>query len=50
MGVDLKSSRHKKKNCNCVVVDVTTYCDDHFAIFANIKLLCCTTETNMFIC
>ena len=24
-----------------------TYCGDHFAIYKNIELLCCTPETNI---
>ena len=26
-----------------------TYCGDHFAVYTNIKLLCCTPETNIMI-
>ena len=25
------------------------YCGDHFAIYTNIKLLCCTPETNVML-
>ena len=26
-----------------------TYCGDHFAIYTNIKSLCCTPETNIML-
>ena len=30
-----------------MITDVNqTYCDDHFKIYINIELLCCTPETN----
>ena len=30
-----------------MVTDVNlTYCGDHFAVYTNIKSLCCTPETN----
>ena len=38
----------KKHNSNSVMVDVNqTYCAVHFAIYTNIKLLCCIPETSM---
>ena len=31
-----------------MVTDVNqTYCSDHFAVYANIKSLCCTPEADM---
>ena len=45
--VDLKSPPHKKKICNCVMMDVNkVYCGDHFAIYTSIDS-CCTPETNV---
>ena len=45
--VDHKSSHHKKKKYNCMVMDVNwTYCGYHFAIYTNIESLCCIAETN----
>ena len=33
-----------------MVIDVNwTYCGDHFAIYKNIKSLCCTLETDICI-
>ena len=32
------------------MIDVNqTYCDDHFAIYINIKSLCCMPETNIML-
>ena len=27
-----------------------TYCGDHFSMYINIKLLCCTPEINVILC
>ena len=26
-----------------------TYCDDHFAMYTNVKSICCTLETNIIV-
>ena len=38
--VNLKSSHHKKKICNCLLMGVNyAYCGDHFMIYTNVKAL-----------
>ena len=47
-GIDPESSFHKKKNSKTMITDVNlTYCGDHFAIYTNTELLCCTPGTNI---
>lgn len=46
--VDPKILITRKKNCDCVVMDVNeTYCGGYFTIYRNIKSLFCIPETNV---
>ena len=49
--VNLINSHLKKKNLYlCVVMDVNqTYFGNHFTIYTEPELLCCTSQTNMSI-
>ena len=46
--VDLKSSCHKEKKCNLMVMPVN-HCDDHFATYTNTKSLSYTPDTNVML-
>lgn len=52
--VNLKSADHKEKYfCNyelCMMMNVNyTYYSDHFIMYTNNKLLCCTIGTNIML-